>query len=310
MKEHSIAVIIPCYNEAIAITSVIRDFKKALPNATIYVYDNNSSDETSAVARAAGAIVRLAPFQGKGNVVRQMFADIEADIYVLTDGDGTYDAPSAPSMISNLIEGSLDMVVGVRESTQPSDAYRRGHQFGNRMFNLLLSTVFDSPFSDILSGFRVFSRRFVKSFPALSSGFEIETEFSLHSIEMKLPTKEIETPYYNRPEGSHSKLNTYRDGLRILITIGRLTKEIFPLRFFTSVALFFAICSLVLGLPVIFEWLESGLVPRFPTAILATGIAILATLSLACGIILDSVSRSRLENKRLAYLAIPGPDQH
>lgn len=302
MKGQNIAVIIPCYNEAVAITSVIEDFRAQLPGATIYVYDNNSTDETVAVAEAAGAVVRLTPYQGKGNVVRQMFADINADIYVLTDGDDTYDAPSVCSMIDALQQGCLDMVVGVRDSEDSTEAYRPGHQFGNRIFNMILSTVFESPFTDIFSGYRVFSKRFVKSFPALSSGFEIETEFSMHAIEMSLPVLEMKTPYYSRPEGSHSKLNTYRDGLRILMTIARLTKEIYPLRFFSLVSLLLFFVSLALGLPVVFEWLETGLVPRFPTAILSSGIMILAFLCLACGIILDSVSQARLETKRLSYL--------
>lgn len=309
MNQPLIAVIIPCYNEAVAISSVIEDFRKVLPDAIIYVYDNNSTDGTTEVAKQAGAVVRLAPYQGKGNVVRQMFADIDADIYVLIDGDGTYDAPSAPKMVDALVEGSLDMVVGIRESVNPTDAYRRGHQFGNRLFNSILSTLFESPFTDIFSGFRVFSRRFAKSFPALSSGFEIETEFSLHSIEMKLPIKEMETPYYSRPEGAQSKLNTYRDGFWILLTIVRLTKEIFPLRFFSVVALVLGLCSLTLGIPIVYEWLETGLVARLPTAILATGIMVLSSLSLTSGFILDSVCHARLEAKRLAYLKFKGPGQ-
>lgn len=306
--EHKIAIVIPCYNEAAAIAKVIGDFRRQLPDAGIYVFDNNSIDDTKQVARAAGAIVRNEPTQGKGNVVRRMFADVDADIYVLVDGDDTYDAPSVTTMIDMLQEQGLDMVVGVREEAVPGgDAYRKGHSWGNRLFNRIFSTCFGDKFTDIFSGYRVYSKRFVKSFPALSAGFEIETEMSIHAVKLLLPTAEYKTPYYARPEGSHSKLNTYKDGLRILWTIIMLFKEVYPLRFFCSIAALFAAVSLVLGVPVVSTWLETGLVPRFPTAILATAIMLLSAISLTCGLILDSVARSHLESKRLQYLSLPSP---
>jgi len=306
VNDISIAVIIPCYNETAAIGRVVSDFRQALPHADIYVYDNNSTDDTLETARKAGAKVGAVKYQGKGNVVRQMFCDIDADVYIMADGDGTYDATSAPRLVEALVDGGLDMVVGIREDDEEK-AYRSGHRWGNRVFNGVLRTVFKSPFTDMLSGYRVFSRRFVKSFPALSSGFEVETELSIHAIEMKMPVLEITTPYYSRPEGSHSKLNTYRDGFRILWTIFRLVKETLPLRFFSGVAALLILGSLLLGAPLVTEWLRTGLVPRFPTAILASGIMVLGWLSFACGIILESVSQGRLEQKRMVYSSILGP---
>jgi len=297
-----IAVLVPCFNEEAAVATVVADFRKALPSATIYVYDNNSSDRTVAVARAAGAEVRGERRQGKGHVVRRMFADVDADVYVLVDGDATYDAPSAPRMIERLVNDHLDMVVGLRVD-QVQAAYRPGHRTGNRMLTGFLSSVFGQAFKDILSGYRVFSRRFVKSFPVLSDGFEIETELTVHALELAMPVAEIETPYYARPEGSVSKLNTWRDGFRILGTILKLYRSEKPLRFFTVIGLFLALVSIGLAIPVIITYLEQGLVPRLPTAVLSTGLMIVAVLSISSGLVLDTVTRGRREMKLLAYLS-------
>src|SRR3982751_718160 len=249
-----IAVLVPCYNEEAAVAAVVRDFKAALPTAKVYVHDNNSKDRTSEVARAAGAIVRSERRQGKGHVVRRMFADIDADIYVLVDGEATYDAPSAPRMIEALVNDHLDMVVGFRVD-QSVAAYRPGHRTGNRLLTGFLSSIFGEAFKDILSGYRVFSRRFVKSFPVLSDGFEIETELSVHALELALPVAEIETPYYARPEGSVSKLNTWRDGFRILGTILKLYRSEKPLRFFTAIGVFLMWLSVVLAIPVVVTYI-------------------------------------------------------
>jgi glycosyltransferase involved in cell wall biosynthesis len=299
-----IAVLVPCFNEEAAIATVVGDFRKALPSAQIFVYDNNSRDRTVEVARAAGAHVRSERRQGKGHVVRRMFADIEADIYVLVDGDATYDAPSAQRMIDALVNNHLDMVVGVRID-QSTAAYRPGHRTGNRMLTSFLSTVFGEAFKDILSGYRVFSRRFVKTFPVLSDGFEIETELSVHALELALPVGEIETPYYARPAGSVSKLNTWRDGFRILGTILKLYRSEKPLRFFTAIGAFLALVSIGLAVPIIITFLEEGLVPRLPTAVLSTGLMIVAMLSISSGLVLDTVTRGRREMKLLAYLSQP-----
>ena len=299
-----VAVLVPCFNEEAAIATVVGDFRKALPAAEIFVYDNNSRDRTVQVARAAGAEVRSERRQGKGHVVRRMFADIEADIYVLVDGDATYDAPSAPRMIDALVNDHLDMVVGVRID-QSTAAYRRGHRTGNRMLTGFLATVFGEAFRDILSGYRVFSRRFVKSFPVLSDGFEIETELSVHALELALPVGEIETPYFARPAGSVSKLNTWRDGFRILGTILKLYRSEKPLRFFTAIGGFLALVSVVLAVPIVITFLEEGLVPRLPTAVLSTGLMIVAMLSISSGLVLDTVTRGRREMKLLAYLSHP-----
>jgi glycosyltransferase involved in cell wall biosynthesis len=299
-----IAVLVPCFNEEAAVASVVSAFRKALPSAQIYVYDNNSRDRTAEVARAAGAEVRSERRQGKGHVVRRMFADIEADVYVLVDGDATYDAPSAPGMIERLIDDHLDMVVGLRVD-QEQAAYRRGHRTGNWLLTSFLSSVFGQAFTDILSGYRVFSRRFVKSFPVLSDGFEIETELTVHALELAMPVAEIETPYYARPEGSVSKLNTWRDGFRILGTILRLYRSEKPLRFFTIIGLFLALVAIGLAIPLAVTYLEEGLVPRLPTAILSTGLMIVAVLSVSSGLVLDTVTRGRREMKLLAYLARP-----
>jgi glycosyltransferase involved in cell wall biosynthesis len=299
-----VAVLVPCFNEEAAVATVVADFRKILPAAEIFVYDNNSTDRTVEVARAAGAEVRSERRQGKGHVVRRMFADIDADIYVLVDGDATYDAPSAPRMIDTLVNDHLDMVVGFRVD-QSVAAYRPGHRTGNWMLTRFLSAVFGQAFKDILSGYRVFSRRFVKSFPVLSDGFEIETELSVHALELALPVSEIETPYYARPEGSVSKLNTWRDGFRILGTILKLYRSEKPLRFFTAVGVILALLSVGLAIPIIITFLEVGLVPRFPTAILSMGLMIVAILSISSGLVLDTVTRGRREMKLLAYLSQP-----
>jgi glycosyltransferase involved in cell wall biosynthesis len=299
-----IAVLVPCYNEEAAVATVVADFRKALPAATVYVYDNNSKDRTAAVAREAGALVRNETHQGKGHVVRRMFADIDADVYVLVDGDATYDAPSAPVMIEKLVAGHLDMVVGLRID-QSVEAYRPGHRTGNWMLTSFLTSVFGEAFKDILSGYRVFSRRFVKSFPVLSDGFEIETELSVHALELAMPVAEISTPYYARPEGSFSKLNTWRDGFRILGTIFKLYRSEKPLRFFSTIGAFLMLLSIGLAIPVVVTFIEEGLVPRLPTAVLSTGLMIVAILSMSSGLVLDTVTRGRREMKLLAYLSQP-----
>jgi glycosyltransferase involved in cell wall biosynthesis len=297
-----IAVLVPCFNEEAAVARVVADFRQALPSADIYVYDNNSTDRTAQVARDAGAIVRSERRQGKGHVVRRMFADVDADIYVLVDGDATYDATSISKMIETLVSERLDMVVGLRVD-QAQAAWRPGHRTGNWLLTSFLASAFGNAFKDILSGYRVFSRRFVKSFPVLSDGFEIETELSVHALELSLPTAEIETPYFARPEGSVSKLNTWRDGFRILGTIFKLYRSEQPLRFFTAIAIFLALVSVGLAIPIFITYLEQGIVPRLPTAILSMGLAILAMLSLSSGLVLDTVTRGRREIKLLAYLA-------
>ena len=297
-----IAVLVPCFNEEAAVATVVADFQKALPSAAIYVYDNNSTDRTIAAARDAGAIVRREKRQGKGHVVRRMFADVDADIYVLVDGDATYDAASIPKMIETLMSEHLDMVVGLRVD-QAQAAWRPGHRAGNWLLTSFLASAFGKAFKDILSGYRVFSRRFVKSFPVLSDGFEIETELSVHALELSLPTAEIETPYYARPEGSVSKLNTWRDGFRILGTIFKLYRSEQPLRFFSAIAIFLALVAVGLVVPVFITYLEQGIVPRLPTAVLSMGLVILAMLSLSSGLVLDTVTRGRREMKLLAYLA-------
>ncbi len=305
LSPHRIAVILPCYNEEAAIAGVVRDFRAALPQAAVYVYDNNSKDRTVARAREAGAIVRSEHRQGKGQVVRRMFADVEADIYVLADGDGTYHAASAPALIEKLVAENLDMVVGCRLTRFEGEAFRRGHRFGNDLLTGCLGLFFGRSFTDILSGYRVFSRRYVKSFPALSAGFETETELSVHALELRMPIAEVETPYGARSAGSTSKLRTYRDGFRILSMILALFKEERPLVFFSIIAGVLALIAVVLAYPVFVTYIETGLVPRFPTAILATGLMILACLSLTCGFILDTVTLGRRELKRLFYLSLP-----
>jgi len=299
-----VAVLLPCYNEEAAIAQTVAGFRAALPGAAIYVYDNNSSDRTREVAAEAGAIVRTERMQGKGHVVRRMFADVEADIYVMADGDATYDAAAAPELVQRLIDEQLDMVVGARKS-EVEEAYRRGHRLGNRLFTGLLANLFGRSFSDIFSGYRVFSRRFAKSFPALSRGFETETEISVHALELAMPVAEIVTAYGARPEGSESKLSTYRDGWRIMNTILHLFRIERPVLFYGGFGVFLAALAIVLSAPLVMTYVETGLVPRFPTAILATGLMIVAFMSFMCGLILDTVVRGRREVRRLHYLSLP-----
>ena len=308
LAPYQIAVVIPCYNEEAAIAKVVTDFRAALPSAAVYVYDNNSRDRTVDVARAAGAVVRQETHQGKGNVVKRMFTDVEADIYVLVDGDATYDAASARNMIGRLLQERLDMVVAVRVSQEQS-AYRRGHRTGNWLLTAFVANVFGRAFNDILSGYRVFSRRFVKSFPVLSGGFEIETELAVHALELGLPVAEVETPYYARPEGSASKLNTWGDGLRILRTILKLYRSERPLQFFTGIGTSLALVSIGFSVPIFLTYFSEGTVPRLPTAMLATGLMVLAFLSIISGLILDTVTRGRREAKLFAYLAHRAPGE-
>jgi len=301
-----VAVLLPCYNEQAAIGVTVAAFRAALPDAAIYVYDNNSSDRTVEVAKAAGAIVRHEPQQGKGRVVRRMFADVDADVYVMADGDATYDAAAAPAMVARLLDEKLDMVVGARAS-EIEEAYRRGHRTGNLLLTGLLAWVFGRSFSDILSGYRIFSRRFVKSFPILSTGFEIETEISVHALELRMPVAEVTTRYGARPEGSVSKLSTYRDGFRILNTILTLCRIERPVMFFGAIGALLAMLAVILATPLIVTYAQTGLVPRLPTAVLVTGLMILASLCLFTGLILDTVVRGRREVRRLAYLAFAAP---
>lgn len=301
LDRHRVAVLIPCYNEEVTVAEVVSAFRASLPSAPIYVYDNNSSDSSAEAARAAGAIVRREARQGKGHVVRRMFADVDADIYVLVDGDATYDAPSVRTMIARLIDDRLDMVVASRADRAHS-AYRPGHRAGNRLLTGFVSTVFGRAFTDMLSGYRVFTRRFVKSFPLLSGGFEIETELTIHALELSLPVAEIPTPYYPRPRGSAAKLNTWRDGLRILWTILRLYKSERPQPFFAAIGGMLALAAVALAIPIIATYMREGIVPRLPTAVLATGMMLLAFLSITCGMVLGTVTRGRREMKVLAYL--------
>ncbi len=296
----------PCYNEEAAIGATVRGFQQALPNATVFVYDNNSRDRTSERAREAGAVVRTERQQGKGHVVRRMFADVDADVYVIADGDLTYDPAAAPEMVRMLVEEQLDMVVGTRRHEE-KDAYRGGHVLGNKLFTGILSGLFGRSFSDIFSGYRVFSRRFVKSFPVLSSGFEIETEISVHALELRMPVGEIETAYGARPEGSHSKLSTFSDGWRILRTIATLYRVERPALFYGVIGALLLLAAVILAIPLVQTYLQTGLVPRFPTAILVTGIVIVAVLCFFAGLILDTVTRGRREVRRLAYLSFEAP---
>jgi glycosyltransferase involved in cell wall biosynthesis len=302
-----IAVLVPCYNEEVAIPRVVAAFRNALPEATVFVYDNNSRDRTREAALAAGAVIRTERLQGKGHVVRRMLADIEADVYVLVDGDDTYDAAAAPAMIRLMLDERLDMVTGTRV-TDAAAAYRPGHRLGNAVLTGVVRLIFGNRISDMLSGYRVFSRRFAKSFPALAAGFETETEFTVHALELSMPVGEVVTAYRERPPGSTSKLNTWKDGFRILRTIALLVRRERPLPFFALLALALALLSVGIAIPVFQTFLATGLVPRLPTAVLSTGLMLLAFLSLACGLILDTVTRGRMEAKRMAYLAIPAPD--
>ncbi|MDZ3824137.1 MAG: glycosyltransferase [Pseudoxanthomonas sp.] len=302
----SVAVLVPCYNEAATIEGVVAGFRAALPQATVWVFDNNSSDGTAELARAAGARVARVSLQGKGNVVRRMFADVDADAYLMVDGDGTYDAASAPRLLEGVLAEGADMVVATRHAVDQG-AYRPGHAFGNRLLTGFLARLFGRPCRDILSGYRAFSRRYAKSFPALSEGFETETELTVHALELRMPVREVDTPYFERPQGSHSKLSTWRDGWRILRTMLRLFAAERPLLFHGLAALLLGLAALLLGIPVVLEWLRTGLVPRFPTAILATGLMLMATLSFYTGLILDTVTRGRRELRMLAYLSQQAP---
>jgi glycosyltransferase involved in cell wall biosynthesis len=305
VKNKSIAILLPCYNEEATVAAVVESFRRVLPGATIYVYDNNSADRTSEVAAAAGAVVRRERYQGKGNVVRRMFADIEADVYVLADGDLTYDASAAGRLVDTLVSQNVDMVVGVRVGS--GEAFPRGHQFGNRLFNRVVAHLFGAGFTDILSGYRVMSRRFAKSFPAASAGFEIETELSVHALDLKLATVEVPLRYGERPENSKSKLKTYRDGTRILLSILLMYRALRPFQFYGATSLALLGVAIGLAAPVLVTYFETGLVPRLPTAILAASVMQLAFMSLTCGIIIEAVSASRREFKRMRYLDIPAP---
>ncbi len=297
-----VAVLVPCHNEAATIAKVVLDFQAVLPHATIYVYDNNSTDETAAEAAAAGAVVRQERLQGKGHVVRRMFADVEADAYILVDGDDTYDADAAPAMLRTLFEHQLDMVSAARQTSDHA-AYRRGHRFGNVALTRIVAWVFGGGITDLLSGYRVFSRRFVKSFPALSSGFETETEFTIHALALHMPIQEVLSVYRSRPAGSRSKLNTIADGLRIIRAIVTLVQQERPLQVFSLAGLMLVCMGIALGVPVVTDFIGTGLVPRLPTALLSTGLVLLACLAQTCGLILDAVARGRKEMKRLTYLA-------
>ncbi len=306
LSEPAVAVIVPCYNEALAIQKVVTDLKAALPTATIYVYDNNSSDDTARVAAAAGAIVRTETRRGKGNVVRRAFADVDADIYVLIDGDDTYDTAALPAMVQTLLDGPFDHVLGVRQETTAS-AYRPGHALGNRAFNALVSRLFGAPVSDMLSGYRVFSRRFVKSFPALSKEFEIETELTVHSMTLRVPQVEVAVGFRDRAEGSESKLRTYHDGFRILSLIGRLVRHERPLFFYNTIATLFILVAVALAIPVFVDFFNTGLVPRLPTAVLSGILVVIGLLSVSTGVVLDGVLRMRQESARLSYLRLDPP---
>jgi glycosyltransferase involved in cell wall biosynthesis len=309
VDELQIAVLLPCFNEAAAIDKVVRDFRASLPGATVYVYDNNSTDETAAIAAAAGAVVRRETRRGKGNVVRRMFQDIEADIYVMADGDDTYDAAVAGALVDRLVADNMDMLVGKRIETHQA-AYRPGHRFGNKLLTGMVAWLFGSQIDDMLSGYRVFSRRFVKSFPAFSREFEIETELTVHALQMKMAIAEVETSYKERPPGSTSKLRTFRDGWRILMTILNLMRNERPLLFFALLGLVALVAGAVLGVPVFLEYLDTGMVRRFPTAILTFSLGVIAAVCVATGLILDLVAHVRREAKYLAYLRYPAPSEN
>lgn len=304
-----VALIVPCYNEEAAIETVVHGFRNAMPEIDVYVFDNNSTDQTAQVATNAGAKVVSVQLAGKGNVVRRMFADVDADIYVMVDGDATYDAGAVRRLVDKLLDQHLDMVVGCRETKEEiaGEAYRHGHQWGNYVLTKSVVKMFGGNFTDMLSGYRAFTRRYAKSFPALSNGFEIETELTVHALELRMPYGEIMTAYGARPEGSVSKLSTYRDGWRILKTIGKLYISERPFAFFGICGLVLALISILLGVPLLMEYLRIGLVPRLPTAVLAASIMMSAALSFVCGLILDNVTRGRHEMKRLVYLGIPLP---
>jgi glycosyltransferase involved in cell wall biosynthesis len=302
----TVALIVPCFNEETTIAQVLREFKAAIPGLDLYVFNNASTDRTAEFAKAESARVVNVPLKGKGNVVRRMFSDVEADVYVMVDGDATYHAPSVTNMIDKLFDEQLDMVVGCRKTPTSiaADAYRNGHQWGNRVLTQSVMTIFGGHFTDMLSGYRVFSRRYVKSIPALSEGFEIETELTIHALELRMPYGEVETPYGARPPGSESKLSTYKDGLKIAKTIFKLYATEKPFAFFGLLALIIALSAVGLAWPILDEYLNSGTVPRFPTAILSASMMICSLLSLLCGLILDTITRARHEMKRIAYLSI------
>jgi glycosyltransferase involved in cell wall biosynthesis len=300
----TVAILVPCYNEEITIGKVVADFRAALPDATIYVYDNNSRDNTIDVAQRAGAVVRKELRQGKGNVVRRMFADIEADVYVLVDGDDTYDASASEVLVKRLVEERLDFINAMRVSTA-KDAYRAGHRFGNWLLTGLVRQIFGRQFNDMLSGYKILSRRFVKSFPAMSSGFETETELAVHALELRMPSTEVATVYKERPPGSVSKLRTYSDGAQIMLLIARLVKDERPLHFFGLSGLSLIVVAILLSIPLLVTYIETGLVPRFPTAILSAALVIVGVLSIFAGLILDMTTKTRREMKRLIYLSLP-----
>lgn len=304
-----LAVLVPCFNEEAAIAQVVADFHAALPGAMVYVYDNNSTDRTRAVAAAAGAVVRGEAMRGKGNVVRRMFADVDADIYVLTDGDATYDASAAPTMIDRLLDDHLDMVVGAREAVDARAAYRAGHRWGNRMLTGTVAWLFGDRFEDMLSGYRVFSRRFVRSFPALATGFETETELTVHALTLRMPIAEVRTRYFERPAGSESKLNTWRDGTRILIAIATLLRQERPVFFFGCLAVAFLSAAIGFSGPIVHDYLRTGLVPRLPTWVLSATLAMVGFVSFGVGLILEAVTLARREGKRLAYLRHEAPSR-
>lgn len=304
LSDISVAILVPCYNEATTVAKVVADFKLAMPHATVYVYDNNSKDDTSAIALAAGAVVMHEPLQGKGNVVRRMFSDITADVYVMVDGDDTYDASVAPAMVRRLVEGQLDCINAVRHSTA-IEAYRQGHEFGNWMLTTIVAKLFGRSTRDMLTGYRVFSHKFVKSFPVVSKGFEIETELTVHTLELRMRSEDFDTNYGARPEGSVSKLSTYKDGFKILWMIFKLIKLERPALFFNTFGAAAVLLALALFLPVLSDYIHTGLVPRLPTAILAAFIVSLGVLSAVCGLILSSVTQGRREVKQLSFLATP-----
>ncbi len=308
ISRYRIAILVPCYNEALTVAGLVADFRRSLPQATVYVFDNNSSDDTAALARAAGAVVRQVALQGKGNVVRRMFADVEADLYIMVDGDNTYDAAAAPQLVERLLGDGLDMLVASRVSHE-QQAYRFGHRFGNRLLTRCVASVFGRSFTDMLSGYRVFSRRYVKSFAAHAAGFETETELTVHALELRMPVGEVSTVYRARPEGSVSKLNTYRDGMRIFLMILKLVKSEKPLAFFSAGFLACSALAFGLAVPLVETYLSTGMVPRLPTAVLCAALALFGVILLTCGIILDAVTKARIEHKRFAYLAVPAPDR-
>ena len=304
---HRIAVLVPCYNEAATIGAIVGGFRRHLPRAPVYVFDNNSTDDTVALARAAGAVVRAVSHQGKGNVIRRMFADIEADVYIMVDGDATYDASAAPALAGRLLRDGLDMVVGVRVAAG-HEAYRLGHRVGNALLTSCVALLFGRRFTDMLSGYRVFSRRYVKSYAAHSAGFETETELTVHALALRMPVAEVATSYQARPQGSVSKLNTWRDGMRILRTILALFKQERPLAFFSIGCAACLLAAFGLAIPLVGTYMATGLVPRLPTAVLCVGLVLFGVILLSCGLVLDTVTRGRIEQKRFAYLAIPVRD--